>query len=40
MNVTLFGMVIEVNPVQKENALLPMDVTLLGIIVDTSLEQL
>ena len=34
MLVTLFGIVIEVNPVQRENALYPMLVTLFGIVIE------
>ena len=34
MLVTLSGIVIDVKPVQTENALLPMLVTLLGIVID------
>ena len=36
MEVTLFGMVMEVRPLQYRNAELPMEVTLLGIVIDVS----
>ena len=39
MLVTLFGIVIDVNPEQPRNAWLPMLVTLSGIVIDVSPEQ-
>ena len=39
MLVTLFGIVIEVKPVQPENALPPMLVTLLGIVTEVKAVQ-
>ena len=39
MLVTLFGMVIEVSPVQPENAEEPMLVTLAGIVTEVSFVQ-
>ena len=34
MEVTLFGMVTDVKPLQRQNALPPMEVTLFGMVTD------
>ena len=39
MLVTLLGIVIEVKPVQRENAPLPMLATLLGIVIEVKPVQ-
>jgi len=39
MDVTLLGMIIEVNPVQLPNAAFLMDVTLLGMIIEFNPKQ-
>ena len=39
MLVTLFGIVIEVRPLQPKNAASPMLVTLLGIVTEVRLPQ-
>ena len=39
MEVTLFGMVIEVKPVQPENAPPPMEVMLLGMVIEVKPVQ-
>ena len=39
MEVTLFGMVIEVKPVQPENAPPPMEVMLFGMVIEVKPVQ-